>query len=171
MSPKRSYEPDDWLRVLSILALFGSDVPEGYFKSAWIGAVTILLLTMASSTVFGLFYLGLLGVLTWFSLESGDSAIIGYTIFYWVSGIILLAEAERRAAGHGHFLAAVWWLGQSGIHYLNIRHSHEMGDSEDFFSLLFLVLSMILLFRDLLRGYKDWRLTRKSRGRKISESR
>ena len=114
---------DDWLKVLSILALFARNTPSHYSRSVVIAAFVIVFLSIVSKDIFYIVYLGVIVYLAKWAYRTAEPVIIGYAVLYLALGAVLVAEDERRRLGKGHLLSAIWWLGQFLIHLLDIRSS------------------------------------------------
>lgn len=144
---------DDWLKVLSLLALMSKDVPDRG-GSAVVVAFIIVALSIYSRTVFYLLHFGATAFLAWAAIESWQADLAGYALLYAGLGIVLVAEGERLREGKGQFLSAAWWAGQFALHIVDIRSAYASGGASGFFTDLFCVISGFMMVKELARGIR-----------------
>ena len=99
---------DDWLKVLSLLALMSTDLPDDRQGSAVIAAMVIVGLSIYWSAFSKFLYVLATGFLIWFAFVNPVTPVICFAVMYTVLGIVMFAEDERRLVGKGHFLGALW---------------------------------------------------------------
>ncbi|MDP6444422.1 MAG: hypothetical protein QGG36_32815 [Pirellulaceae bacterium] len=143
---------DDWLKVLSVLALLSKDAPNGQSGSAVAVAFVVVGLSIYSRTVFHLLYFLATSFLIWTAYQSQQPLIVGYAALYTVLGGVLVAEGERRRVQKGQFLSAIWWAGQFSLHVLDIRHAYANGGASGFFTDLFCVICGVMAVVEVYRG-------------------
>ena len=153
---------DDWLKVLSLLALMSTDLPDDRQGSAVIAAMVIVGLSIYWSAFSKFLYVLATGFLIWFAFVNPVTPVICFAVMYTVLGIVMFAKDERRLVGKGHFLGALWWAGQAVVHLLSIHFARLDFSETGFFTDLFLVISICMMIREAFRGgwhlFRDWRV-------------
>lgn len=162
-----SKQSDDWLKALSVCALVCQGVPAGRETSAGVAALFIVALSNYSRAIFQLLYLLATGFLIWLACVSREPVLVGYAILYAVLGVVLIAEGERRRVDKGNFLSAFWWGGQALIHGLDVRHAQASGESSGFFTDIFLLISAVVMLKEIGLGIRGWLRRRGDRANAI----